>query len=120
MRLFSGEHGHVPKELSADALDLMSDYSWPGNVRELRNEIERLAIMAPGPVVEPADLSMPSGPACAGGSAATLREGRAKYEREFILAALKDCNGNVSQAARMLGLERSYLYRKMKTYGIEK
>jgi two-component system nitrogen regulation response regulator NtrX len=120
MRWFSGEHGRPPREFAADALDLMTDYSWPGNVRELRNEIERLLIMAPGGTIEPADLSLPNGTAMQPGSASTLREGRAHYEREFILTALRDCNGNVAQAARALGLERSYLYRKMKTYGIEK
>src|SRR5438132_1431533 len=45
MRLFSVEHGRPPKDFTADAMDLMADYSWPGNVRELRNEIERLVIM---------------------------------------------------------------------------
>ncbi|HEX4999534.1 MAG TPA: sigma-54 dependent transcriptional regulator [Terriglobia bacterium] len=120
VRWFSTEHGRGPKELSADALDAMCDYSWPGNVRELRNEIERLVIMAPGSVIEPPDLSLPSGATMQASAASTLREGRAHYEREFILSALQECNGNVAQAARMLGLERSYLYRKMKAYGIEK
>jgi two-component system nitrogen regulation response regulator NtrX len=120
MRWFSGEHGRAPREFAGDALDLMADYSWPGNVRELRNEIERLVIMAPGDVVEQHDLSLPNGSTTQSGSAATLREGRAHYEKEFILKALQECNGNVAQAARALGLERSYLYRKMKTYGIEK
>src|SRR5207253_5748999 len=45
MRIFCAEHGRGPKEFSAEALDILVDYSWPGNVRELRNEIERLVIM---------------------------------------------------------------------------
>ena len=49
-----------------------------------------------------------------------LHEARAQYEREFILSKLKENNWNISQTARLLGLERSYLYRKMKNYGIEK
>ena len=64
------------------------------------------------------DLSVPNGTTSF--AASTLHEARAQYEREFILSKLKEYNWNVSQAARALGLERSYLYRKMKTYGIEK
>ena len=117
MRLFSVEHGPAPKEFESNALDLMMDYSWPGNVRELRNEIERLVIMAPDLVIKESDLSLPTNSTSA---ASTLHEGRAQFEKEFILSKLKEVNWNVSRAARLLGLERSYLYRKMKTYGIEK
>ncbi len=118
MRIFSAEHGRSPKDLSASALDMLVDYSWPGNVRELRNEIERLVIMIPGSVIQSADLSLPNG----GGRSrtSTLQEARAQYERDFILTKLKENDWNISQTARLLGLERSYLYRKMKAYGIEK
>jgi two-component system nitrogen regulation response regulator NtrX len=118
MRMFAVEHGRSPKEFDANALDLMTDYSWPGNVRELRNEIERLVIMVQDTVIREKDLSLPDGNVSA--SASTLHEARAQYEKEFIVSKLKENNWNVSQAARALGLERSYLYRKMKTYGIEK
>ena len=118
MRLFSAEHGRGPKDFSSEALDMLVDYSWPGNVRELRNEIERLVIMVQDDTIHAADLSLPNG---AGPSkASTLHEARAQYEREFILSKLKENNWNISQTARLLGLERSYLYRKMKAYGIEK
>jgi two-component system nitrogen regulation response regulator NtrX len=118
MRMFAVQHGCSPKEFSGNALDLMTDYSWPGNVRELRNEIERLVIMVQDDTVQEKDLSLPDG--AAPSQASTLHEARAQYEKEFILTKLREYNWNVSQAARALGLERSYLYRKMKTYGIEK
>src|SRR2546426_12459344 len=118
MRVFSAEHGRRAKDFSSDALDMLVDYSWPGNVRELRNEIERLVIMAPDAVIQAEDLSLPNGNS--GSRASTLHEARAQYEREFILSKLKENNWNISQTARLLGLERSYLYRKMKAYGIEK
>jgi two-component system nitrogen regulation response regulator NtrX len=118
MRVFSAEHGRRPKEFSSESLDLLVDYSWPGNVRELRNEIERLVIMVPDGVIEGKDLSLPNGNGPS--RASTLHESRAQFEREFILSKLKENDWNVSQTARLLGLERSYLYRKMKTYGIEK
>jgi two-component system nitrogen regulation response regulator NtrX len=118
MRLFSAEHGRGPKDFSSEALDMLVDYSWPGNVRELRNEIERLVIMVQEDIIHAGDLSLPNG---AGPTrASTLHEARAQYEREFILSKLNENNWNISQTARLLGLERSYLYRKMKAYGIEK
>jgi two-component system nitrogen regulation response regulator NtrX len=119
MRLFSVEHGRPPKEFAAEAMDLMVDYSWPGNVRELRNEIERLVIMAQEDLIQQKDLTLPNGSATMS-QASTLHEARAQYEREFILSKLRETDWNISQTARLLGLERSYLYRKMKTYGIEK
>ena len=97
---------------------MLIDYSWPGNVRELRNEIERLVIMVQNGVIQGNDLSVPNG--MSPSRASTLHEARAQYEREFILSKLKENNWNISQTARLLGLERSYLYRKMKIYGIEK
>src|SRR5262245_15263533 len=118
MRVFSAEHGRPPKDFSADAFDLLMDYSWPGNVRELRNEIERLVIMVQSSVIRAADLSLPNGSVTS--KVSTLHEARAQYEREFSLSKLKENNWNSSQTARLLGLERSYLYRKMKAYGIEK
>src|SRR6516162_1454629 len=118
MTVFSAEHGRGPKDFSSEALDMLVDYSWPGNVRELRNEIERLVIMVQDDTIQAQDLSLPNG---SGPSrASTLHEARAQYEREFILSKLKENNWNISQTARLLGLERSYLYRKMKNYGIEK
>lgn len=118
MRVFAAEHGRGPKDFSSEAFDMMIDYSWPGNVRELRNEIERLVIMVQDPVIQTQDLSLPNGAGPARTS--TLHEVRAHYEREFILSKLKENSWNISQTARLLGLERSYLYRKMKAYGIEK
>jgi two-component system nitrogen regulation response regulator NtrX len=68
--------------------------------------------------IRPNDLSLPNGGHSS--RASTLHEARAQYEGEFILSKLKENNWNISQTARLLGLERSYLYRKMKAYGIEK
>lgn len=118
MRVFSAEHGRNAKEFSSEAIDTLVDYSWPGNVRELRNEIERLVIMVQDDVVQLQDLSLPNGNGAARSS--TLHESRAQFEREFIVSKLRENNWNISQTARTLGLERSYLYRKMKAYNIEK
>jgi len=118
MRMFSMEHGRGPKEFMPEALESMMDYSWPGNVRELRNEVERLVIMVQESCIEPQDLSMPNGTAST--PASNLHEARAQFEKEFILSKLKENNWNITQTAKQVGLERSYLYRKMKLYGVEK
>ncbi len=115
MDIFSAEHGRASRDFTAEAFKALDSYSWPGNVRELRNEIERLVIMASGEKIEFGDLSLPNG---AGEHQPTLQEARGRYERELILSKLEESGWNVSQTARVLGLERSYLYRKMKAYGI--
>ena len=118
MRIFNTEHGRGPKEFMPEALDSMMEYSWPGNVRELRNEVERLVIMVAESCIEPRDLSLPNGTSSV--PASNLHEARAQFEREFILSKLNENDWNITQTAKQLGLERSYLYRKMKMYGLEK
>jgi len=118
MRIFNTEHGRGPKEFMPEALESMMEYSWPGNVRELRNEVERLVIMVAESCIEPRDLSLPNG--TAGVPASNLHEARAQFEREFISSKLRENDWNITQTAKQLGLERSYLYRKMKMYGLEK
>jgi two-component system nitrogen regulation response regulator NtrX len=116
--LFCTEEGREVKELSDETIDAMMHYSWPGNVRELRNEIERLVIMVQADTIDPSHLSLPD----AAGSEAghTLQEARVQYERGLILSKLDEQGWNVSRTARVLGLERSYLHRKMKAYGLKK
>ncbi len=116
--IFCAEEGRPPKALDPKAVEAMAGYSWPGNVRELRNEIERLVIMVAGDTVPAASLSLPNGAGTESGH--TLQEARTQYERDVILSSLDENGWNVSQTARVLGLERSYLHRKMKTYGISK
>ena len=117
MRMFTNENGIGPKEFMPEALESMTDYFWPGNVRELRNEVERLVIMVQEQCIEPRDLSLPNGSAA---PASNLHEARAKFEKDFICSKLVENNWNITKTAKLLGLERSYLYRKIKSYGIEK
>jgi two-component system nitrogen regulation response regulator NtrX len=116
--IFCAEEGRPSKALTPEAIEAMASYSWPGNVRELRNEIERIVIMVPGETIGPANLSLPNGSGNESGH--TLQEARTQYERDLILSKLDENAWNVSQTARVLGLERSYLHRKIKAYGISK
>jgi two-component system, NtrC family, nitrogen regulation response regulator NtrX len=118
---FSSAYGKRTRELSDAALEILLRYPWPGNVRELRNLVERLVIVCPQARIEPHHLppelyrgvtESPLHPY------STLHEARSAYEREFILRKLQEHRWNMTQTATALGLERSHLYRKMKSLGI--
>jgi len=118
---FAAAYGRKPKEISDAALAVLARYNWPGNVRELRNLIERLMITCPHSRIEP--LHLPPElfrglPAISSKPNATLHEARSAYEREFILRKLSENQWNMTRTAVALGLERSHLYRKMKSLGI--
>jgi two-component system nitrogen regulation response regulator NtrX len=118
---FAVAYGRKPKEISDAALGVLARYSWPGNVRELRNLIERLMITCPHSRIEP--LHLPPElfrglSAISSRPNATLHEARSAYEREFILRKLSENQWNMTRTAVALGLERSHLYRKMKSLGI--
>jgi two-component system nitrogen regulation response regulator NtrX len=118
---FSSEYGKKTRELSDGAMEILMRYPWPGNVRELKNLVERLVIVCPQSRIEPHHLP----PELFRGVAespqhpySTLHEARSAYEREFILRKLQEHRWNMTQTASALGLERSHLYRKMKSLGI--
>ncbi len=109
--------GVPPRRFSAAALERLMAHHWPGNVRELKNVVERLMIMVDEPEIRLEHLafltsSVPVKPDL--GSLGPLREARAEFERRYIVAALDRCGGNVSRTARVLGLERSHLHRKLR------
>ena len=125
MAEFAREYGRRIKTFEADALSVLQRYPWPGNVRELRNVIERLMIMAPGDAITASDLGFLDPHALRAPDAAvapadrlTLHEARDRFERDLILRTLAEQQGNMSRTADVLGVERSNLYRKMKTFGI--
>jgi two-component system nitrogen regulation response regulator NtrX len=124
IKLFSGENAKRPKTTSVEALAYFLSYEWPGNVRELRNMVERLVIMTPGDVIGPEALPPPLRPRDAAATLEdnqrekTLKEAREAFERGYILGELRAHDWNMTRTADKLGIERSHLYRKLKTYGI--
>jgi DNA-binding NtrC family response regulator len=119
------EHKLPTRRLSDNALQRLATHTYPGNVRELRNLIERLAILSAGDTIRVADVSAQlSPPGTARGSVpalrGTLRETMSALERELLLQTLERHGWKMSEAARELGLERSHLYKKLKTHEIEK
>ena len=122
LREFSQTYNRRSKEMTDDALDALMRYTWPGNVRELRNLIERMVIMNPT-LAKLERKHLPSliyrdGGRRNLGEFSSLHEARASYERDYILKKLDENQGNVARTAEVLGLERSHMYRKMKTLGI--
>ena len=118
---FNRTYGKKPKELTSAAMEVLLRYPWPGNVRELKNLIERLVIMSPVQHIEPQHLPPEVFRDAARGPQhpyATLQEARSAYEREFILRKLEENQWNMTKTATAVGLERTHLYRKMKSLGI--
>src|SRR6266849_1682080 len=123
LKEFASAYGRRPREITDDAIDALMRYAWPGNIRELRNVIERIVIMNPTTARFerkhlPPLVHRDGSRRVAGSEGSTLPQARAAYERDYILKKLDENHGNVSRTAEVLGLERSHLYRKMKSLGI--
>ena len=121
---FAARFGRRAKEIEPAAMAKLKNRDWPGNVRELANTIERLMIMVPDEKisVDDLDLSPSSAPAEApieSMSFTSLKEAKEFVERRLILATLKKNEFNVAETAKQLQVERSHLYRKLRSYGIE-
>lgn len=120
---FVREGGYRPKTFSDAATAKLRSHTWPGNVRELRNFIERIYILTPTDFVDVHDLRFAGLPSPEKDHAvdeiSNFREARAKFEKEYLLKKIAENKGNISKTAEVIGLERSYLHRKIKGYGIE-
>jgi two-component system response regulator HydG len=114
---FSRKQGKVIKGFSANSMKALMQYSWPGNVRELENTVERLVVFAQGEKITSQDLvysnTVPSGSLKREPSRLT------EVERLHIIKVLEQTEGNKSEAARMLGIDRKTLRTKIKKYQIQ-
>ena len=110
------------REISDDAMRAMLAYDWPGNVRELENCLERCCAITSGSMIHAVDL-----PSSITGAPTRLvpdaAEGRivplVDLEKQTILSAIAQLNGDKLMAARMLGIGKTTLYRKLKEYGAD-
>jgi len=116
-----GEGKNVRPSISTEAMKLLLLYEWPGNVRELENCLERAAAMSPGSALQSSDFP-PHVRTVALRAAAPGRQTRilplAELEKQAILDALQQLNGDKLMTARALGIGKTTLYRKLKEYGI--
>ncbi|MEY2428391.1 MAG: hypothetical protein QOJ40_1276 [Verrucomicrobiota bacterium] len=127
VREFARENNKPVNNLSPEVLDLLLRHSWPGNVRELRTAIEHAVVLCRGDKITPRDLPPSAREGGAGTSPAadsqrllarsdlTVKEA----EKQLIIRALKDTDGNRTLAARKLGMSRRTLHRKLHLYHIE-
>lgn len=106
------------KGFSQEALRRLHRHAWPGNVRELINRIRCAMVMSENRLITPADLDLEQRLSSRRGRVVTLAEARARAEKETILRALRQANGNISQTAIQLGVSRPTLYRLMEKYDI--
>jgi two-component system nitrogen regulation response regulator NtrX len=118
IRRTSADLGRKPRAVTPDAMKRLAAYSWPGNIRELRNVIERLLIMTEGDTLDLADVEEVLPSESDEEPVTEIKAARDRAEREAIASTLKQCGWNVTEAARRLGMDRGYLHRKIKRYGL--
>lgn len=107
--------------ISAEARKRLQAHAWPGNIRELRNLMERIAFLCPRDHVEVEDLAFILSPDSDSDLASTdlgLTDATLRFQQDYIRRIIKRVQGNISEAARLLGLHRSNLYRKMRQLGM--
>jgi two-component system nitrogen regulation response regulator NtrX len=116
---FCTRNNFRPKEIDEGVLPILERYDWPGNVRELRNTIERMAILTPGSRITvesiPLEIRLPHA-----SRPSALNEIRDSAERDRILQALGQTNWNVSGAARLLGIERTHLHKRIRALRVSR
>lgn len=116
LRHYLAQFAQRPVEVTPDALAQLTAYGWPGNVRQLRQTCERAALLARGPVFTWTDFGLshiaPPAPSPVPGLDLQQRE------REAVQAALAQADGNISQAAKLLGVSRAALYRRLDKHGL--
>jgi transcriptional regulator with GAF, ATPase, and Fis domain len=135
LREFSIENGLREKPIDDEVLGALAERPWPGNVRELRNVVERMAILSGDRITLddlPEEGVLSEGRRASGapsdlpptldeaGERPTLREYRSRAEKEYILQTLDEVGWNISRAATILGVERTNLHKKMRSYGIRR
>ena len=115
LRRFATETGKKIDSIQPEALAAMQRYAWPGNVRELENAIERGVVVGQAREIKLGDLPPLSAPP---GMEEDGNRSLAKMERRYIAQVLAAESGNISNAAKVLRINRTTLYNKIKKYGL--
>jgi len=106
-------------KISDSAISRMSVYHWPGNIRELQHAIERAVIMSSSNILQPEDFMFNMSQGEAESDNLTIEQYNLdEVEKILIRKVLKKYNGNITQAAKELGITRSSLYRRLEKYAI--
>jgi two-component system, NtrC family, nitrogen regulation response regulator NtrX len=123
---FAHKEGDAEKKVTDEVMTVLMRYHWPGNVRELKNIIERLVIMTQAGVISKCDIAplfeegktqaSPPEPEIVSDS---FRAAKQDFERQYIVRKLREFDGNISRTAEAIGLERSNLHKKIRSYDLE-
>ncbi|HHQ68715.1 MAG TPA: sigma-54-dependent Fis family transcriptional regulator, partial [Halothiobacillaceae bacterium] len=124
--------GLPARELTIGARNHLRKHTWPGNVRELKNLVQRLLILGSDEVIDELEIQqalglLPNDPEMIERTPAMvslnldlpLREARDEFERRYLIAQLKNCDYSMTELARRTGMERTNLYRKLKSLGVQ-
>jgi two-component system, NtrC family, nitrogen regulation response regulator NtrX len=122
MKLAIEENDLNAKKIDNDAVSILTNHFWPGNIRELKNIVERLCIMTISDTIKGKDVRE----ALKGFKKAEeifeqgdLKKAKEEFERQYIIKSLQMNEGNVSKTSKILGVERTHLYRKIKALNIQ-
>ena len=125
--LLVDEEGLPFRRFSVAAQNRLRNYPWPGNVRELKNLVNRLLILGGEEEIALAEVEAQVAAGAAEGEplvkqdllAMPLREAREHFERAYLQQQLMLCGGKVGQLAKRVGMERTHLYRKLRSLGVD-
>jgi two-component system, NtrC family, nitrogen regulation response regulator NtrX len=115
---FCARNNFKAKSFDPSVFEALEGYHWPGNIRELRNTVERMAILTRGDILQPDSVPVEIKIAKSSSAKGNLREAKESAEREHILRALEESKWNVSSAARVLGMERTNLHKRIRALGL--
>ena len=127
LRRLAREQGLEPKAVSPAAMRRLERFDWPGNVRQLENVVQSAALFGVGPVLQPADFSLPRESdsvekaddyARLARGEISLRDLKKELERQCVTRALAECAGNITKAAELLGMKRPRVSQLIKEYGL--
>ena len=124
---FVDQEGLPYRHFTTAAQNRLRNYPWPGNIRELKNLVQRLLILGNGDEIgqDEVESTISAAPPARTRDVGAipldlpLREAREKFERAYLLQQFKECDGNVARLAERVGMERTNLYRKLRTLGID-
>jgi two-component system nitrogen regulation response regulator NtrX len=117
---FCARNNFRRKQFEDEVFSILENYAWPGNARELKNTVERMAILSSGDRISAAAVPLEIRLTADAEPRSNLQQTRESAERESILKALEQTNWNVSGAARVLGIERTNLHKRIRALGISK
>ncbi len=115
LKKYADAQGRNIKGFTAEASAAIESYDWPGNIREMENKIKRAVIMCESKQITPEDIALPQHEDLS----INLRQVRQEAERSAIIRAINMCEGNISAAAKLLGVTRPTLYDLVKKYSID-